>query len=287
MSDPSLSVLADPTRARIVELIRDSEDGRALVGRLATALGLRQPTVSHHMRVLHAHGLLQREPEGRRVWYSIDPDNEARVLALLGSSSPSAVHSDDLDRIVHDMADRYAPEISKDTVQRYVSESYELLAAREQTPFLASRAATFAAQRLDDVSRGAGHVPSVLFVCVQNAGRSQMAAGILRHLAGDRVAVRTAGSAPASDLRSSIVTALDEIGVSLGGEFPKPLTDDAVQAADFVITMGCGDVCPIYPGRHYLDWDLEDPVGKPMPVVRSIRNDIEQRVRELLVEVFA
>ena len=125
----------------------------------------------------------------------------------------------------------------------------------------------------------------MLFVCVQNAGRSQLAAGILRQLAGDRVVVRTAGSAPADDVRATIVTALDEIGVPLGGEFPKPLTDEAVRAADVVVTMGCGDACPIYPGRRYLDWDLEDPVGKPLEPVRGIRDDIEARVRALLAEL--
>jgi ArsR family transcriptional regulator len=122
----------------------------------------------------------------------------------------------------------------------------------------------------------------VLFVCVQNAGRSQMASAILRHLAGDRVHVRTAGSDPASDVRSVVVTALDEIGVPIAGEYPKPLTDEVVRAADVVVTMGCGDACPVYPGRRYLDWELEDPAGKPLARVRGIRDQIEARVRELL-----
>ena len=125
----------------------------------------------------------------------------------------------------------------------------------------------------------------MLFVCVQNAGRSQLAAGVLRQLAGDKVIVRTAGSAPAAEVRSAIVTALDEIGVTLGGEFPKPLTDDAVKAADVVVTMGCGDACPVYPGRRYLDWDLADPVGQPLSVIREIRDDIDSRVRTLLAEL--
>ena len=102
---------------------------------------------------------------------------------------------------------------------------------------------------------------------------------ILRQLAGDRVIVSTAGSDPAGEVRHTVVAALDEIGVPLGGEFPKPLTDEAVRAADVVVTMGCGDACPIYPGRRYLDWDLEDPVGKPIERVRAIRDDIEARVR--------
>ncbi len=291
VESPALTVLADPTRARIVQLIRDSEDGRALVGRLADELGLRQPTVSHHMSALRAEGIVVREPEGRRVWYSINPDHADRVTALLGAATSGAGSDPDLDRVVGDLADRFRGVLARETVQQYVHDSYLLLSAREHTPLLVSRTAAFAAARLDDLERSAAHsrtaVPTVLFVCVQNAGRSQLAAGILRHLAGDRVTVRTAGSAPADDVRSSIVSALDEIGVPLGGEFPKPLTDDAVQAADYVITMGCGDACPVYPGRRYLDWDLEDPVGKPLAAVRRIRDDIDQRVRALLPKVLS
>ncbi|NNH05069.1 metalloregulator ArsR/SmtB family transcription factor [Microbacterium ulmi] len=290
MESPALTVLADPTRARIVQLIRDAEDGRALVGRLADELGLRQPTVSHHMGALHAEGIVVREPEGRRVWYSINPDHEDRVTALLGGLPTGASGSEpDLERVVDDLAARYRGMLGRETVQQYVHDSYRLLAARERTPLLASRTAAFATARLDDLAREGAKaetgMPTVLFVCVQNAGRSQLAAGILRHLAGDRVTVRTAGSSPADDVRSSIVSALDEIGVPLGGEFPKPLTDDAVQAADYVITMGCGDACPVYPGRRYLDWDLEDPVGKPLATVRRIRDDIDRRVRALLAEI--
>jgi len=125
----------------------------------------------------------------------------------------------------------------------------------------------------------------VLFICVKNAGRSQIAAAVLRHLAGGRVRVRTAGSAPSDDVRSSIVTALDEIGIPLGGEFPKPLTNDAVRTADVVITMGCGDVCARYPGTTYLDWDVDDPVGRPLGDVRAIRDEIDRRVRGLLQDL--
>lgn len=288
---PLLTVLADPTRARIVQLIRGSEDGRALVGRLADELGLRQPTVSHHMGALHAEGIVVREPEGRRVWYSINPDHEDRITAVFGEASTANPGDPDLERVVDDLAARYRGVLGRETVQRYVHDSYLLLSAPEGTPLLASRTAAFAASRLDDLSRDAvpsrTDVPTVLFVCVQNAGRSQLAAGILRHLAGDRVTVRTAGSAPAADVRASIVSALDEIGVSIGGEFPKPLTDDAVRAADYVITMGCGDACPIYPGRRYLDWDLDDPVGKPLATVRRIRDDIDERVRALLTGILS
>lgn len=287
---PALTVLAVPTRARIVQLIRDAENGRALVGRLAEQLGLRQPTVSHHMAALHAEGLVVREPEGRRVWYSINPDEADRVTALLGA--PQVVAEEpDWDRVVDDLTGRYQGIFNRETVARYVTDSRELLAARGAAPLLASRTAVFTAARLDDLDRAEHRIehrietPTVLFVCVQNAGRSQLAAGILRQLVGDKVIVRSAGSAPAPAVRSAIVAALDEIGVALGGEFPKPLTDEAVRAADVVVTMGCGDACPVYPGRRYLDWDLEDPVGKPFAVIREIRDDIDQRVRALLPEL--
>lgn len=125
----------------------------------------------------------------------------------------------------------------------------------------------------------------MLFVCVENAGRSQMASAILRHLAGDRVHVRTAGSAPVGEVRASVTAALDEIGVSIAGEYPKPLTDEVVRAADVVVTMGCGDACPIYDGRRYLDWELDDPAGKTLAQLRTIRDDIDLRVRELLASL--
>ncbi len=271
-------------------MIRDSPEGRTLVGRLADGLGLRQPTISHHMKELTARGIVLRQPEGRRVWYSLDPRNAERVDALLGDETAGSGVELDVSRIVLALAERYRGTFGRETIERYVTESHDLLAASNPTTLIGSRTAAFATVRLDALARSAaprGPVPEVLFVCVENAGRSQLAAGILRQLAGDRVLVRTAGSAPAGAVRTTIVTALDEIGVSLGGEFPKPLTDEAVRAADVVVTMGCGDACPVYPGRRYLDWDLEDPVGKPLETVRRLRDDIEGRVRELLAELTA
>ena len=129
------------------------------------------------------------------------------------------------------------------------------------------------------------HVPEVLFVCVHNAGRSQMAAGLLHELAGGAVAVRSAGSDPADSLNPVVVEAMAEVGIDLGHEFPKPLSDDSVRAADVVITMGCGDACPMYPGKRYEDWELEDPAGKDIETVRSIRDEIAERVRALIGEL--
>ena len=127
--------------------------------------------------------------------------------------------------------------------------------------------------------------PEVLFVCVHNAGRSQMAAGLLAKLAGERVSVRSAGSEPADQLNPRVVEAMKEIGIDVGAEVPKPLTGNMVKAADVVVTMGCGDACPIYPGKRYEDWELEDPAGKDLETVRRIRDDIEGRVRALAAEL--
>jgi arsenate reductase len=282
-----LKLLADPTRARIMAMILDSPDGKQQVGRMADQLQLSQPTVSHHVKALFDEGLLQRTPLGRNVWYTIAPDQADRVVDLLRESTPTVTSDEVLDRISADLADRFAGKFSPETVDRYVRESHALLLDQAHiTRHLPSLTSRFAADRLSALGavelRELEHIPEVLFVCVQNAGRSQLAAGILRHLAGDRVSVRTAGSAPAAAVRSVIVTALDEIGVPVAGEYPKPLTDEVVRAADVVITMGCGDACPIYPGRQYLDWDLADPADLPLAQVRQIRDDIEARVRELV-----
>jgi arsenate reductase (thioredoxin) len=127
--------------------------------------------------------------------------------------------------------------------------------------------------------------PEVLFVCVHNAGRSQMAAALLDHYAQGRVRVRSAGSEPAERVNPAVVEAMAEVGLDISKEFPKPLTDQAVREADAVITMGCGDACPFYPGKRYLDWDLPDPAGQPLAEVRPIRDEIDRRVRRLLEEL--
>jgi arsenate reductase (thioredoxin) len=127
--------------------------------------------------------------------------------------------------------------------------------------------------------------PEVLFVCVHNAGRSQMAAGLLAKHAAGRVTVRSAGSDPADRINPAVVEAMAEVGVDLSGELPKPLTDGSVRSADVVITMGCGDACPIYPGKRYEDWELDDPAGKGLEEVRPIRDELDRRVRALLGEL--
>jgi len=283
-----LTLVADPTRFRILQAAHASDSSRVTVTELARDFGLTQPTISHHMRALLDAGLLTRAKEGRRAWYSIAPEAWERVSSILADDQGNAEWVQ-WARIADQLVVRFAGTFSRETVERWLAESRELLVDRGVGESrLGSHAAEFAAQRLEDEARGSSQqssVPVVLFVCVQNAGRSQLAAAILRQLAGDRVIVRTAGSAPAGAVRPTVVAALDEIGVSVGAEFPKPLTDDAVRAADVVVTMGCGDACPVYPGRRYLDWDLEDPAGKPLDVVRGVRDDIAVRVEALLGEL--
>jgi protein-tyrosine-phosphatase len=129
--------------------------------------------------------------------------------------------------------------------------------------------------------------PEVLFVCVHNAGRSQMAAGLSKLRSEDRIRVRSAGSAPGEEINAAVIEAMEEVGVDMSQEFPKPLTDEFLQAADVVITMGCGDACPIFPGKRYEDWELDDPAGQDVDAVRVIRNEIDQRVQRLMAELLA
>jgi arsenate reductase len=144
----------------------------------------------------------------------------------------------------------------------------------------------FAREQLKALAQAEGLVtkkqPEVLFVCVHNAGRSQMAAGLVRLRSGGRIHVRSAGSDPAETINPAVVEAMAEVGVDMGEEFPKPLTDEVVRAADVVITMGCGDACPIYPGKRYEDWQLEDPDGKSLDEVRPIRDELDARIQALI-----
>ncbi|MBC2644916.1 MULTISPECIES: three-helix bundle dimerization domain-containing protein [unclassified Rhodococcus (in: high G+C Gram-positive bacteria)] len=195
-----------------------------------------------------------------------------------------------LSRNAEDLAAKYTGVFSPQTVERYVFESYTALrrTAKVHT-HLTTLAARFAADRLTALaqSRGAApkDVPEVLFVCVHNAGRSQMAAALLDHHAQGRVHVRSAGSAPIHAINPTVTLAMTELGLDLGAEYPKPLTDDVVAAADVVVSMGCGDACAIYPGKRYLDWALDDPEGQPIEAVRVIRDDLDARVRQLLAEL--
>lgn len=286
----SMRAIADPTRVQILRLLMDAPEGRRGVTDLAARLGLTQPTVSHHVRIMATDGIVQSAQEGRQVWYSLVPSRLADVFDFVQHSPADAAATVDaavLERITDDLAVRFTGVFSRETVAEYVASSYDLL--RQGAPrdrHLSSHTSRFAADRLGALPEAdaatAAAPTDVLFVCVQNAGRSQLAAAILRSLAGDRVRVLTAGSQPSESINPKIVAALDEIGVSVDGEYPKPLTDEVVRGADVVVTMGCGDACPIYPGRRYLDWELPDPADMAMDGVRAVRDDIDARVRELL-----
>jgi len=195
-----------------------------------------------------------------------------------------------LSRAAHNLAAKYAGVFSAQTVERYVFESYASLrrTARIHT-HLTALATRFAGDRLTALAQAQGavpkDVPEVLFICVHNAGRSQMAAALLHHHGGGRVHVRSAGSAPAQEINPQVIAAMAEIGVDLGEEYPKPLTDDVVAAADVVVSMGCGDACAVYPGKRYLDWAIDDPAGEPLEAVRTIRDDLDARVHALLTDL--
>jgi arsenate reductase len=191
-----------------------------------------------------------------------------------------------LHRISERLAERFTGVFAAEMVERYVFESYTALARTAKvTTYLPATTEHFASDRLTALARSKGAAvsekPEVLFVCVQNAGRSQMAAALLTMESKGRIRVRSAGSMPAAELDSTVIAVMDEMGLDLARNYPKPLTDDVVRASDIVITMGCGDSCPIYPGKRYEDWDLTDPSDEPIERVRAIRDDIHDRVKVL------
>src|SRR5215207_4924743 len=184
-------------------------------------------------------------------------------------------------RLTESLAEEFTGIYSHETIERYVDESLKSLSGARSEDFVPLFVHRFARERLRALAQVerklTKEAPEVLFVCVHNAGRSQMAAGLLDKLA--------AGSDPADQLNPNVVAAMAEVGVDLEREFPKPLTDEVVRAADAVITMGCGDACPIYPGKRYEDWELEDPAGKDLETVRGIRDEIADRVMTLIDEI--
>jgi arsenate reductase len=194
-----------------------------------------------------------------------------------------------LDKQLDDLAREFSGVFSRETVERFVEESLAALRRARFADFVPLLVHRFARERLRALAQAEGmivkEVPEVLFVCVQNAGRSQMAAGLMNHRARGRVHVRSAGSDPAEEINPAVVAAMAELGIDLHEEFPKPLTDEVVRAADAVVTMGCGDACPVYPGKRYLDWELPDPAGQDLAAVRAIRDEIDGRVQALLHEL--
>ncbi|MCA1674912.1 MAG: arsenate reductase ArsC [Actinobacteria bacterium] len=191
-----------------------------------------------------------------------------------------------IERGVEGLVDEFRGIFSRHTIDRFVHESLGGLPAARFQDFVPVLAHRLARERLRALAQAEGmiekDVPEVLFVCVQNAGRSQMAAALLHQRAAGLVHVRSAGSNPAEQVSPNVIRAMEELGIDMSQEFPKPLTGEVVRAADAVITMGCGDACPIYPGKRYEDWEIEDPAGKELDEVRAIREEIDRRVRELL-----
>lgn len=190
-------------------------------------------------------------------------------------------------KVTANLQDQFAGTFGPETIERFVVDSLELLLPTAKvTTFLPVLAESFTKDRLQALGKTDGSLPStipgVLFLCVHNAGRSQMAAGWLRHLTSGRVTVYSGGSEPASEINAAAIAAMAEVGIDITAEFPKPWTDEIVRAADVVITMGCGDACPLYPGKRYEDWELDDPAGQDVAAVRPIRDEIRARVETLI-----
>ena len=295
----ALKALADPLRLRMLSAIATDPRGESCVCDLAELADVSQPTISHHLKVLKDTGLLSSQRRGTWVYYRIVATRQAAVTALLDGfastvtaspaedrpESPREVDAYVIDRLAEELADEYDT-LSRDLVATMVRESYAgLLRSAKIARHLVPLTERFARQRLTDLTRDRETgVPQVLFVCVQNAGRSQLAAALVNQMADGKVVARSAGSRPAPDVHPHVRSLLTQIeGEDAATErFPKPLTDDAVRAADVVITMGCGDVCPTIPGVRYEDWAVGDPALASVEGVEAIRDDIAARVRTLL-----
>ncbi|WP_418275924.1 low molecular weight phosphatase family protein [Isoptericola jiangsuensis] len=297
-----IATMADPDRLRLLALIMTDRSGEPsaahLAGPAASAPDL--AAVRAHLGSMAEAGLLATLPAADgETRFRPTPDAIVRFGgAALGSPGPARPervdpgdHARLLTRITLDLAADHAHVLAPETVARFVSDSYELLASRATVRrHLPALTARFAADRLAALvtSTGAGtSAPArdVLFVCVRNAGRSQIAAAVLRSAAGSRVRVRTAGSAPSARLDPIVRAELDRRGLTGLTELPRPLTDEVVRASGVVVTMGCGDACPVLPGRRYVDWAVPDPSGRPAGEVARIVDDITSRVHDLLREL--
>ncbi|WP_084079097.1 metalloregulator ArsR/SmtB family transcription factor [Demequina sp. NBRC 110057] len=295
-----LKAVADPLRLRMLALIASAPGGEACVCDVSELAEVSGPTVSHHLKTLRDVGLVTSERRGTWIYYRIAPAFVPAVRALLETVVPASapqeprpdLELESVDRALGEVTGRLAglfPDLGERAVERVVRESYASLARRATIrQHLVPLTRRFAHQRLADLRKAdapaGAHPPQVLFVCVQNAGRSQLAAALVHQYAGDAVVVRSAGSMPAADVHDSVRARLDAMGAGEAA-FPKPLTDDAVRASDVVITMGCGDVCPVYPGKRYEDWKVGDPALASAAGLDDIVADIDARVRALLDEI--
>jgi protein-tyrosine-phosphatase len=212
-------------------------------------------------------------PVSERSWETLHTDEK---LALKQASA----------RLADDFAGLYG----KETIERFLASSFDQFAAHAKvTRFLPLLAERFAHQRLQALARIEGlhddGKPVVLFLCTHNAGRSQMALGFFQALTGDKAVAWSGGSEPGIEVNPAAIAAMAERGIDISGEYPKPWTDETVRAADVVVTMGCGDACPIFPGKRYENWDVEDPAGQSVDGVRPIRDEVERRVRTLMASL--
>lgn len=297
----TFKALADPLRLRMLSAIATDTRGEACVCDLTGLGDVSQPTISHHLKVLKEVGLLESQRRGTWVWYRIAPAQREAVTMLLEAFAPVAMNphrnpkpvgpdAAEMDARVTRLAEDLVvshPGLDAATVTTLVRESYVALARSASiTRHLIPLTERFARQRLSDLTRDrTTAAPQVLFVCVSNAGRSQLAAALMHHLSSGRVIARSAGSRPAADVHPQVRALIDELDHAGATAFPKPLTDDAVRAADVVVTMGCGDVCPILPGVRYEDWPIADPALASADEISSIRDDIATRVQELLASL--
>jgi arsenate reductase len=194
-----------------------------------------------------------------------------------------------VERAADALQDEFAGIFGQETIARFIAESTDMLSGGSINVFVPVLAHRFARERLKALGQAEGMIakeqPEVLFVCVHNSGRSQMAAGLVKLRSQGRIHVRSAGSDPGERINPAVIEAMTELGVDMSEEFPKPLTDEVVRAADIVITMGCGDACPIYPGKKYEDWVLDDPAGQDVETVRRIRDELDTRVETLISEL--
>lgn len=309
-----LAVMADPDRLRILTLALAAPTGEVSASSLAGPAG--DPQVfTPHLEAMTAAGLLIRDGNWYRPSHDalvrfgsltgdvsgvedqedMTPDHSSgpRVAdALSGFDAPSDYgdHERLLRVIESELIDAHIGVLAPETIRRFVQESYDLLAARARVRrYLPQLTARFAADRLAAVATltqtGAPASTDVLFVCVHNSGRSQIAAALMRARAGSQIRIRAAGSAPRSRLDPAVRAELARLGVDGFAEFPRPLTDEVVRASGVVVTLGCGDACPVVPGRRYVDWPVADPTGASVREVRRIVADIGARVNRLLAQL--
>jgi protein-tyrosine-phosphatase len=208
---------------------------------------------------------------------------------MITTPTAPAKHYPELEHAIAKLTEEFHGVFGRETIERFVSASYaDLMKTATVASFLPLLSERFSRQRLEALAKVEGHVdgrPTVLFLCVHNAGRSQMALGFFRHLAGDAAVGWSGGSEPGAVINPAAVESMRERGIDISAEFPKPWTDETVRAADAVISMGCGDACPIFPGKRYEEWELDDPAGQDLEAVRLVRDQIEHRVRTLLDEL--